>query len=251
MKRTVIPHRGEPGSNGDNGVPTRKAGQYLVDGIQYPSVTTILKVVDKPALLKWAAKMGAKAVLSDPVLYDTPEAAAGAIYEMNKKDGQTATERGTEAHKVAENYAKAVVKGTADAFKSDNPYFPAVRSFFDTMKPEIYFIEVILVNTKEVYAGTADLIAKLGNRLFIIDWKTSKFVYDEMPLQVEAYRRCDMLIDSMTGERLVDQPQIADAGGVVLLRDNGTFQWTETAGDFGAFLAAKILWLWKQSLNED
>jgi hypothetical protein len=249
-KRTVIPHRGEPGSNG-NGVPTRKAGQYLVDGILYPSVTTILKVIDKPALLKWAAKMGAKAVLTDPVLYDTPEAAAGAIYEMNKKDGQTATERGTVAHKVAEDYAKAIVKGTSENFISDNPYFPAIKSFFKTMNPEIYFIEAVLVNTKEVYAGTSDLIAKIGPRMYVIDWKTSKFKYPEMDLQVEAYRRCDMMIDAMTGDRLVDQSQMADSGGIVLLRDNGTFSWEECAGDFKAFLAAKVLYEWRQKLNGD
>ncbi len=183
--------------------------------------------------------------------YATPEAAAGAIYEMSGKDGQTATDRGTAAHKVAEDYAKAIVKGTAENFKSDNPYFPALKSFFETMNPEIYFIEAVLVNTKEKYAGTADLIAKVGKRMFVIDWKTARFVYDEMPLQVEAYRRSDMIIDSTTGERVVDQPQIADAGGVVLLRDNGTFQWTETSGDFEAFKAAKVLWLWKQSLNGD
>jgi len=251
--KTIIPHRGTPlpESWKPTGIPTRRAGFYLVDGIDYPSVTTILGVINKPALMRWAAKMGAKAVLMDPTKYDTPEAAAAAIYEINEQGGQTATERGTEAHAVAEAYAKAVVKGTAENFSSNNPYFKAIRSFFETMKPEVFFIEAVLVNTKEIYAGTTDLIAKIGSRVFIIDWKTSKYVYDEMPLQVEAYRRADMLIDGMTGERLVDQPQMAEAGGIVLLRDNGTFQWTETAGDFEAFLAAKVLYHWKQSLNGD
>lgn len=39
-----------------------------------PSVTTVLNVIAKPALLTWAAKQGAKAVLMDPVKYDTPYA---------------------------------------------------------------------------------------------------------------------------------------------------------------------------------
>src|SRR5207249_5712146 len=117
---------------------------------------------------------------------------------------------------VAEEYAKAIIKGTQDQFTSENPYFGSIKAFFEQMRPEVYFVEVVLVNTKEVYAGTCDLIAKLGNKLFVIDWKTSKAVYDEYPLQVEAYRRCDMMILE-NGDRLTEQPQMAESGGVVLL----------------------------------
>src|SRR5205809_5687107 len=100
------------------GRPQRKGGHYLVDGIDYPSVTTILSVVNKPALLMWAARQGAKAVLMDPIKFDTPYAAAKAIYDI---DGQKATDRGKEAHYVAEEYAKAIIKGTQDQFTSENP----------------------------------------------------------------------------------------------------------------------------------
>src|SRR5947207_2480039 len=89
---TVIPHRGSPMPDAwKPGRPQRRGGYYLIDSIQMPSVTTILGIINKPALITWAAKQGAKAVLKDPVLYDTPYAAASAIYTI---DGEKATDRG-------------------------------------------------------------------------------------------------------------------------------------------------------------
>src|SRR5947208_10967376 len=126
---TVIPHRGTPMPDAwkPNNRPQRRGGYYLIDGIDMPSVTTILGIINKPALITWAAKQGAKAVLKDPVLYDTPYAAASAIYTI---DGEKATDRGKEAHKVAEDYARAIINGTQDQFTSENTYCPAINAFF-------------------------------------------------------------------------------------------------------------------------
>jgi genome maintenance exonuclease 1 len=245
---TVIPHRGTPlpESWKPTNRPQRRGGFYLIDGIDMPSVTTILNIINKPALIPWAAKQGAKAVIKDPILYDTPQAAAAAIYTIDS--GEKATDRGKEAHTVAEAYAHAILKGTQDQFTSDNPYFKAIKAFFDQVRPDPLAIEVVLFNTEHQYAGTADLIAKVGDKLAIIDWKTSKFVFDEMQLQLVAYAHCDTGI-------LIDGTRFAttypDIQAIVLLRDNGTFLWAPLNGDFEAFLAAKRLWLWREGLNGD
>ena len=241
--RTVIPHRGIPGAT--TGAPTRRAGFYKIDGIDMPSVTTILGILAKPALINWAAKQGAKAVLKDPVMYDSPQAAAAAIYTI---DGEKATDRGIAAHKVAEDYAKAIIKGTQDKFNSDNPYFPSIKAFFEQMRPDPVAIEVVLFNSEHQYAGTCDLLAGIGGKLALIDFKTSKYVYEDMQLQLAAYANCDTGILE-DGTRFAAQRP--DIQAIVLLRENGTFLWAPLDGDFEAFLAAKTLWLWKQSLNGD
>lgn len=223
-------------------VPKRRMGYYEIDGRFLPSVTTVLKVIDKPALLRWSAMQAAKAVLTDPVKYSTPEKAAAAIYEV----GDVAMNRGSEVHKVAEAYADFYVMGRASEFMSDNPYFPAIKAFFDTMRPEVIYKEVRLVNLEQGYAGTADLIARVGPKTFVIDYKTGKAVYPEARLQVEAYRQCTMVI-LPDGTRINMHP-IAEAGAVVLFKDDGTFSWTETSADHTAFLAAMILFLWRESL---
>ena len=222
-------------------IPQRRMGYYEIDGQFLPSVTTVLKVLNKPALINWAAKQGALAVLTDPVKYSTPEAAARAIYEID----DVAMKRGSDAHKVAELYADAIIAGTADSFKSGNPYFKSIKAFFDTMRPEIIYREVRLVNMEQGYAGTADLIAKVGSKTFVIDYKSSKGVFPEHHLQVEAYRQATMIILE-DGTRITQHP-IADAGAVVLLKADGTFGWVETAGDHIAFLAAMILFTWSES----
>jgi len=219
-------------------------GFYYIDGRELPSVTTILKVIDKPALMNWAARQGAKAVLLDSTKYDTPEKAAAAIYQIS----DSAMSRGSEAHKVAEAYVTAYVQGKADEFVSDNPYFPAIRAFFQTMRPEVIYWELRLVNMEHGYAGTADLIARVGPKTFVIDYKTSKAVYDEYRLQVEAYRRCTMAILS-DGTRVALKSPITDGGAVVLLKDDGTFAWQEVTSDHTVFLAAMIIFQWKQALN--
>ncbi len=224
------------------GVPQRRMGYYEIDGKLLPSVTTVLKIIDKPALMNWAAKQAAKAVLSDPAKYDTPEKAAAAIYSIS----DVATTRGSDVHKLAEIYADAYVQGKADEFTSDNPYFPAIRAFFATMRPEVIYKEVRLVNMEHGYAGTADLIARVGPKTFVIDYKTGKAVYPEARLQVEAYRQATMLI-LQDGTRINQYP-MAESGAVVLIKDDGTFSWTETTADYAAFLAAMILFFWRESL---
>ncbi len=224
-------------------VPVRRMGYYEIDGRFLPSVTTVLRVIDKPALMRWAAMQAAKAVLMDPTKYSTPEKAASAIYEI----GDVAMSRGSEVHKVAELYADAYIAGKTDEFTSDNPYFPAIRAFFSTMRPEVIYREIRVVNLEQGYAGTADLIARVGPKTYVIDYKTGKAVYPEARLQVEAYRQC-MLAILQDGTRLSMYP-MADAGAVVLFKDDGTFAWTETMADHTAFLAALVLFHWQESLK--
>lgn len=219
-------------------VPVRKSGWYNIDGKLYPSVTTILGVINKPALMTWAAKKAAEFALSDPLIYDTPEKCAGAIYEKK----ESAAERGSDAHMVAESYA--LQPDATEAVYGKHPFFPAIKAFFQQMKPEVMYAEVVLVNRAMAYAGTCDLIARMADgTTYVIDYKTSKAVYPEYHLQVEAYRNSDLII-LKDGMRIETTP-MAEKTAVVLLRDDGTYQWSVVNGDLQAFLAAEILFHWQ------
>lgn len=228
----------------------RRGQFYRYQDKFYPSVTSILAVIAKPALIEWAAKVAAENVLMYPETYSTVDKARASIY-IQRDD---AAARGTDAHLIAENYGNRVYnKPDANAIDKNlgilNPFHPAIVSFFNTMKPEIIASEITLINTKEEYAGTADLVAKMADgRTYIIDFKTSKAVYSEYPLQVEAYRQCDKFINKQT--ELLEDFKTPDAGAIVIFRTDGTFEWHETKGEFKAFLAAKELFEWKQRVEK-
>lgn len=84
--------------------PRRRNGWYHLDGRKYVSVTTVLGALAKPALIPWAARTAAEAVLEDPAAYDTVEKAAAVIYR--KRDG--AADRGSLIHSLAEVTTRGV-----------------------------------------------------------------------------------------------------------------------------------------------
>lgn len=226
--------------------PLRKGSVYRIEGVEYPSVTSILRVIAKPALMTWLQKQAAKKALEDPQTYFTPEKVLAAL-ELDK---DAAGQRGSNVHAIAHEYVR-FLKGEIPAddmrkYETD-PYYPAIVSFFETMKPEIIASELTVFNRQHVYAGTLDLLAVLGDgKRYVLDWKTAKAVWPEYGLQIEAYRNCDGAAvpgDPPTVEKW-DGP-IADAGAVVLLKPDGTFQFHKVSVEFQTFLAALELYRWQ------
>src|SRR5574337_885782 len=78
----------------------KRDGKYHLPGDRiYPSVTGILSVIAKPALVHWAARTAASLVLSDPDEYDTAEKAAAGVRGATKR----AADRGSTVHSLAES----------------------------------------------------------------------------------------------------------------------------------------------------
>lgn len=216
---------------GNNHAPRRRSGYYMLDGKDYVSVTTVLSVIAKPALTYWLQKQVALAIIEGEAT--SPEQAIGAV----KGKSKTRAQEGTDAHAVAEDYARGIMH-------PENAYFAAIDSFFKTMRPEVIHTELVLFNLEHGYAGTCDMLAKIGPYTFIIDWKTSKAVYSDYWLQIEAYNHCSLAI-TKDGQRIAMKP--ADKTAVVLLRTDGTFDTVVVRGDFEVFLAAKKLYEWMNS----
>ena len=139
---------------------------YKVEGIKVPSVTTILgRYKNSTGLIIWSNKLGLE-VKSDHA-------------ELNK-----AGDIGTALHELAELH----IKGEYYELPED----PIVQECFNKFKDwwseqnyEVNFTEKSFCCRKYKYGGTADLVV---NGDTIIDFKTSKAVYDDHLVQMSAYR---------------------------------------------------------------
>ena len=62
-------------------------------------------------------------------------------------------------------------------------------------------IEVNVFHPELLYAGQIDCVARCGNRVIIIDWKSGRDIYDNHAMQVAAYA---MAYEAMTGEAVAE-----------------------------------------------
>jgi hypothetical protein len=147
---------------------------YTTDGKQVPGATTVLGVLNKPALVHWAWKLG-----MDGVDY--------------KKFRDKAADIGTCAHYMVEC-----------EFKGEEPdlslYSPdvvdkaenALIKFWDWRKEhdvQPIMSEAQMVSDKYLYGGTIDCYAMVDGAKTLLDIKTGKGIYDEHFHQLAAYER--------------------------------------------------------------
>ncbi|MEI2421208.1 PD-(D/E)XK nuclease family protein, partial [Arthrospira platensis SPKY2] len=146
-------------------------------GEEVPSVTTVLKVLNKPALVSWANSLGFKR-------------------QSYKRELERTAKVGTLVHAYAEEkFNKKLFRDIKKAFELDDFSREQVLSAYngfkmwlrDNVDLEVIASEKQLVSNKNKYGGTIDLIAKLGDETYIVDFKTSAKVHSTMFLQLAAY----------------------------------------------------------------
>ena len=170
-----------------------------------PRVTSICKIVgDKEALMGWIAKTEKEAALQGAAAFfgSIPPAERFGVgvtaFEMglraylgegrsNEKTSDGAKLIGNEAHKRME----WIVKGRVGSEPAVGPEAAiavnAGERFLDENKVEMVMSEQTVWSEKFEFAGTLDMLAKVGGQLAVVDWKTSKAIYPEARLQVAAY----------------------------------------------------------------
>lgn len=150
--------------------------RYRVDDVIVPGVTTILGVLNKPALIPWANKMGLQGI-------DT------------NKFVNAAARVGTLAHEMAE----CDLGGPEPDFDAYSPHEKdraenALLSFYEWRKHhkiEPLLIEERLVSKQFRFGGTIDCYGIIDGDLGLVDLKTGKAIYPEMFHQLAAY--CQLL----------------------------------------------------------
>lgn len=239
----------------------RKRYYDLGDGLKLPSVTTILSTaLNKPALPGWAAKVVAEEAMANlPKLVRMSRADRdGAVKFLKgrpyaqRDDAATA---GTKAHDLAESY---VLGKPYEVPAPDTPLGQTLAQFvkfLEDWRPEFEATEAVVANVTGGWAGTLDAVARipaLGNRLLVIDYKTSKSgPYAEWGLQVAAYARAEFLW--LPDGTKTDMPPI-DGAAVLRLRPDfyALHELTADLDDLvAAFTAARHVASWALDADED
>lgn len=163
----------KPSRNQETGLPEYKS---------VPSVTWIAGCYPKGiGYYKWLANLG----------WDEAEAVKNA-----------AGDKGTKVHLAIEAIFRGEEVRYDSKFLNKSKDIPeeltddeckAIESFVEwknLVKPEVIAWEVTVWSDKYNYAGTVDLICKIGDDYYIVDFKTSKEVHEAHMIQVNMYRKC-------------------------------------------------------------
>jgi hypothetical protein len=184
---------------------------YRVPGSKdlMPSVTTVLSVISKKfvnrwetglALTKFRSRLGerltagtAGTISPDELNAWTTEAQGEPAVQLTAAGGF-----GTEAHSIFEAILGAEATGTP--VQVDPKYDIVVDNFLTWRKsvPDLQVLhnEMMVYSQTHQYAGAVDAVCKIGDRVIIMDWKTSNQIYVEYALQVAAYAKA---FEEMTG----------------------------------------------------
>jgi hypothetical protein len=214
----------------------------------FPSVTTVLSVLNKPALVGWAAKEVATYALENlgqlQVLNDKdPDGALALLKGSPYRKRNRAANLGSDVHRAVEAH---VLEQPMPEWEPDvAPFMRQFEQFLLDVEPEFEATEATVYSREHGYAGTLDAIASVNQQRLVLDVKTGSGVYPEFALQLAAYARADFI--GMPDGQEVAMPQIEGAAVLHLRPD--AFELIPTRIDaeiFMTFLSALDLFKAKE-----
>lgn len=126
---------------------------FTPEGVEYPSITTVLSILSKDSIAKWRKRVGE---------------------EEADRISRIASIRGTAVHDIVEKYLRN------DSSYAQG-YTPNIIGSLNDLKPilnerigNIYALECPLYSDHLGVAGRVDCVAEYNGKLSIIDFKTSK-----------------------------------------------------------------------------
>lgn len=192
--------------------------RYKLDGEWVPGVTTILGVLDKPGLRKWAASQVAEYVADNAEAVTSLRNLGRDLMVRTLKDipwqrRDDAAARGTAFHE----YAERILGGDeVDVPEGIIPLVESALRFMDEYEIRPILTETLVGSREHRYAGTADLFAESRIGTAIFDWKSGKKVYPTTALQLIAYSRAGFaVVDGLE----VAVPDVSAAFGVHIRAD--------------------------------
>ena len=228
---------------------------YRVDGKVVDGVTSVGKVLDAPGLNWWRLERAYEEVasrLQEPgfeVNEITIDEMRDVIHKAQYK--RTAASIGTHVHHFAEAHMKYLMgEGEKPGEPKHAEVWNGAAAFLRWIKQievKPMFIERKLYSRTHNYAGTTDLIGVIGGVQYVIDYKTSKDIYDEYRMQLSAYVQA---WEEENGARLRRMIIIFPKdGGEPWSRDLDEDGVSTHEEDLGAFLDALNLRRWKMKLE--
>lgn len=188
---------------------------YTVEGEPVESITGVLKVINKPALIPWAVSEAGKYLQKNMV----PGQSLDEVQIKNLIDGAkkahtmrsgSAADIGTMGHKWIEDF----IKGENPPLPINEQLRGIATSFMNFAKGhKIEFLD----SERKVYsienrvAGTVDALLRLDGKLTLADWKTGSGIYPEYFLQMGGYDICiteeESFVASGKGEKFEEIQQ--------------------------------------------
>lgn len=225
--------------------PTDPTQQHLV-GV----TTAINAAINKPFLVTWRTKLAAEWAANNAQHLAGLDAdvATQLILDRSQIVADHSRNKGTIVHRFMELYAAG--ENPDPNFDHDTQgHINAGLKFFAEHKPEIIWVEATVFNPSAGYAGTCDLIARIGGEVWIIDYKSGSKLSPEVALQQAALANCThgvtvANVDGVEQTIRVPLPKI-DRHGVVHLKANGNYTFKEipnAATWTPTFLAAVSMW---------
>lgn len=205
------------------------------NGKQYPSVTTVLSVLDKPALIPWAINMcidGAVNSLTPRQKYtptDVRKAMVAAKWSYKAKS-EEACNIGTSVHDITEYFFKHGALPEID-WEANDEIRRSVMSFMDwglAHEMEVVSLEVPIEGPG--YAGRLDAVIRLDGVVTLVDYKTSKGFYDTYPMQLAAYTYAYNLDPA-------NEHKIERMGVLRLPKDSAPYEYRDYTDTFSSSLA--------------
>ncbi len=207
--------------------------------VAVPSVTGVLKVLDKPALIPWAEARGimgaVRAVQLGEITPGDPDSSANAVSVVRSLGlgadaaRDAGADRGTSLHDALEEYVRTGrVPRHAEFPVEHRGYVRALCRWLIAASPEPSAVEVCVGSVAHGFAGRLDLRASVGGRDLVVDLKTNARgrVYDDPHFQAAAY--VGALVECGHPE--------PDGALIVALGEDGEFEAVECAGAFEDFL---------------
>ncbi len=165
----------------------------LLDGTTVPGTTTITGLLNKPALIIWANRLGLQGIDSSKFRDDKADIGTLAhemvLAHLSKRKPET------------EDYSKNQIDAAENSF----------LSYLEWEKQHI--IEPKLTEFKSVsesykYGGAFDFYGSIDGTLEVVDFKTGSGIYDEMWLQVAAYGK--LITEPVQRYRILNIPRTED-----------------------------------------
>lgn len=234
-----------------------------------PGITSVIGILDKPALVGWAKRETAKAavrnwrtvaamVADQPPIEDQLSFHPAVAYLKATPGYQrdSAANVGTLVHAIAESIAKGETPTIADEHADFARSF--IRDFVEKYHPKFHplYVEAMVYHAGDAtvlpYGGTMDLFCQIDDETWLIDHKTSASgVYPETALQLAAGRYAQFI------GRPDDSKQYAipkvDRCGVLWLRPEGAelVPYDVTPREFQAFTACRMAWDWVNKRSKE
>lgn len=169
--------------------------RYCIDGIEFPSPTEVLGILDKPALKQWAVNMAIRYLETQNFMdNDDPAQLLQNAKTEWKNVSEEAMDIGSEIHAIIENYIKFGQDALGQYRSEVENGFLAFLEWEKEHITKWFCSEMIVVSHDYGFAGQLDAIAEMRDDktstelVRLLDFKSSSGFYSGYGKQLCLYR---------------------------------------------------------------